>query len=127
MKMKTNIIYPAFALFAVAYLAVSPSALAVIPAPDGGYPNFNTAEGEDALFSLRTGATGIRNTASGIRAFFNLSSGDSNIAVGDFAGLALTSGSNNIYIGNGGGAATESSTIRIGTQGTQTKTFVAGV
>ena len=28
---------------------------AVVPAPDGGYPNFNTAEGQNALFSLTTG------------------------------------------------------------------------
>ena len=27
-------------------------AYAVLPAPDGGYPNGNTAEGTDALFSL---------------------------------------------------------------------------
>src|SRR5439155_25612889 len=62
-----------------------------------------------------------------IRALYNLGSGDSNIGVGAFAGLALISGSNNIYLGNGGGAATESNTIRIGTQGTQTATYMAGI
>ena len=35
-------------------LAVT-TARAVVPPPDGGYPNGNTAEGEDALFSLTTG------------------------------------------------------------------------
>ena len=35
--------------------ALSPAALAVTPARDGGYSNQNTAEGEDALFSLTTG------------------------------------------------------------------------
>ena len=40
---------------ALAGLALSPAARAVSPAPDGGYPNFNTAEGTDALFSLTTG------------------------------------------------------------------------
>ena len=35
---------------------------AVVPAPDGGYPNFTTAEGQQALFSLTTGSA---NTAVG--------------------------------------------------------------
>src|SRR4030095_1775965 len=96
MKMKTNIIYPAFALFAVAYLAVSPSALAVIPAPDGGYPNFNTAEGEDALFSLSTGA---RNTAIGYHALYSNTTGDSNTATGYVALLNNTTGYGNSAFG----------------------------
>ena len=33
-------------------LALSPTARAVTPAPDGGYPGHNTAEGTDALFNL---------------------------------------------------------------------------
>ena len=44
-------------LLAAACLALAPVALAVDPPPDGGYPNQNTAEGEDALFSLTTGST----------------------------------------------------------------------
>ena len=35
---------------------------AVSPAPDGGYPNFTTAEGQNALQNLTTGAG---NTAVG--------------------------------------------------------------
>jgi hypothetical protein len=42
-------------LLALTSFALSPWARAVDPAPDGGYPNGNTAEGEDALFSLTTG------------------------------------------------------------------------
>src|SRR5437667_3705954 len=42
--------------------ALSPAALAVTPARDGGYSNQNTAEGEDAVLSLTTGAD---NTAMG--------------------------------------------------------------
>src|SRR5437588_8604995 len=41
--------------FALACFALSPPSQAVTPAPDGGYPGFNTAEGDDALFSLTTG------------------------------------------------------------------------
>ena len=37
-------------------LALLHPAQAVVPAPDGGYPGFNTAEGDNALFSLTTGA-----------------------------------------------------------------------
>jgi hypothetical protein len=46
--------------------------------------------------------------------------------LGDSAGANLTTGNNNIDIGNAG-VAGESRTIRIGTSGTQTKTFVAGI
>jgi hypothetical protein len=52
--------------------------------------------------------------------------GSSNIAVGSNAGLNLTTGNNNIDIGNQG-VAGESGTIRIGTIGTQTKIFIAGI
>ena len=211
--------------------ALSPTAQAQLPppAPDGGYPNGNTAEGDGALFNLTTGidntatgfdalqsntigdsntangwqalmnnttingvsgirntavgyaalannttgdrntatgraalpnnTTGFRNTADGQDALFNNLTGDSNTATGDFAlfsnttgvantgigrnallnstggqntalgfqaGQNLTTGSNNIDIGNDGVAA-ESNTIRIGAQGTQTKTFMAGI
>jgi len=44
-----------FSALALACFALSPGAQAVSPAPDGGYPGGNTAEGENALFSLTTG------------------------------------------------------------------------
>ena len=53
--------------------------------------------------------------------------GDNNIALGASAGTNLFAGSNNIYIGNAGGGGGESGVIRIGTQGTQTATFIAGI
>src|SRR5438132_6230507 len=43
-------------------LALSSKAQAVSPAPDGGYPGGNTAEGQNALFSL---TSGTYNTAVG--------------------------------------------------------------
>ena len=39
----------------LACFALSPIALAVSPAPDGGYPGGNTGEGQNALLSLTTG------------------------------------------------------------------------
>ena len=32
---------------------------AVVPPPDGGYPGFNTAEGQKALFGLTTGTGNV--------------------------------------------------------------------
>jgi hypothetical protein len=83
---------------------------------------FNTAIGAGAL---QFNTTGDGNTAAGIDALFRIT-GNSNIALGENAGANLITGDNNIDIGNTGVAA-ESNTIRIGTQGTQTKTFIAGI
>ena len=55
----------------------------------------------------------------------NSTTGSNNIALGAGAGQSLTSGSNKIDIGNPG-LPVESGTIRIGTTGSQTATFVAG-
>ncbi len=57
------------ALFA---LALSSNAFGVVPAPDGGYPGNNTAEGTSALFSL---TTGINNTAVGANALLHATIG----------------------------------------------------
>ena len=73
-----------------------PAALAVDPPPDGGYPNQNTAEGEDALFSLTTGTD---NTAIGFNALFSNTTGSRNTAIGGQALLSNTTGSGNTAIG----------------------------
>ena len=52
--------------------------------------------------------------------------GRNNIALGNYAGGDLTTGGHNITIGSPG-LATEDSTIRIGNQGTQTATYLAGI
>ena len=87
----------------------------------GGY--YNTASG---VLALERNTTGYYNTATGNEALINNTTGYNNIAVGAFAGSALTTGNNNIDIGNQGGVG-ESNTIRIGIQGAQTNTFIAGV
>src|ERR1019366_1194909 len=83
----------------------------------------NTATGVEALFSNTTGED---NTAAGAFALSRNTTGGSNIGIGANAGANLTTGDNNIDIGNGG-VAGESNTIRIGTQGTQTATYIAGI
>jgi uncharacterized coiled-coil protein SlyX len=60
-----------FALFRIAQ--------AVVPAPDGGYPGFNTAEGQNALFGL---TTGVWNTALGAFTLSSDTTGNGNTAVG---------------------------------------------
>jgi hypothetical protein len=85
--------------------------------------NNNTANGAVALFN---NTSGDGNTAAGVEALNNNTSGSGNIALGNAAGENLTTGDNNIDIGNGG-VAGESNTIRIGTQGTQTSTYIAGI
>jgi hypothetical protein len=100
----------------------------------------NTASGYEALYftttgiedtgvgygALHTNTTGKENTALGNEALYAVTTGTNNIAMGFHAGIDLTSGSNDIDIGNTGVAA-ESGVIRIGTAGTQTRTFVAGI
>jgi hypothetical protein len=85
--------------------------------------SFNTATG---LVALQGNTTGSNNTANGLGALVSNTTGSSNIGVGFSAGGNLTTGSNNIDIGNAG-VAGESGTIRIGTQGTQTKAFIVGI
>src|SRR6478735_8707958 len=168
----------AFALIFIAFgltsFALSPGAQAVSPPPTGGYPDANTAEGDNALFSLTTGGfntaigrdalysnttgafntangayalnysttavnntatgaaalqnstTGLQNTANGVWALSSNTSGSSNIALGFLAGSLLTTGNNNIDIGNWG-VADENNTLRIGTAGTQTAAYIAGI
>src|SRR5438874_1755787 len=195
-------------VLALGWLALLPTARAVEPPPDGGYSNFNTAEGENALFYLTSGTyntaigwfallsnttgfyntalgasalnsnttgnsntavgisalalnttgidntatgldalysntigannaangygalfrntTGVVNTAIGSNALYSNTTGGSNIALGFQAGFNLTTGSLNIDVGNTGVAA-EANTIRVGTVGSQTNAYIAGI
>ena len=84
----------------------------------------NTAVGDAALLS---NTAGVNNTAVGSSALYG-DTGGSNTAIGAGAGSNLTTGDNNIDIGyNVVGVAAESNTIRIGSQGVQTRTFIAGI
>ena len=64
--------------------------------------------------------------ASGFNALLNNTTGNNNIALGYAAGANLSTGDDNIDIGHQG-VAGEASTIRVGTAGTQTATFIAGI
>jgi hypothetical protein len=90
----------------LASFTLSQMALAVSPAPGGGYPGLNTAEGVSlttgtdntangytALFSNTTGNT---NAASGLNALVS-NNGSLNIAVGFGTGQNLTTGDNKLH------------------------------
>jgi hypothetical protein len=79
------------------YLALSPAMRAVTPAPDGGYPAGNTAEGDFALFSLTTGQD---NTATGLDALFRNTTGNANTATGAEALVSNTTGAGNTASGS---------------------------
>jgi hypothetical protein len=107
----------AIPLFVVTLLVtcfgLMPQAQAVTPPPDGGYPNFTTAEGLNALKNLTTGAgnTGVGwySLFSDTAASFNtgvgagtlaLNTADNNTAVGAAALLLNTTGVSNTGIGS---------------------------
>lgn len=107
-------------LFALGFFAICESVRAVVPPPDGGYPGFNTAEGQNALFNLTTGVAnaaigwfslgsntdGSFNTAVGAGTLlFNIGNqttgeGTLNTAVGTVALLSNTAGSSNTAVGS---------------------------
>jgi Chaperone of endosialidase len=99
----------AFVILSLVCVGLLPEAHAVSPPPDGGYPGGNTAEGQNALFSLTSGTwntalgyralyqntTGNNNTATGLRALFSNLDGDNNVATGVYALFDNTSGEGN--------------------------------
>ena len=74
--------------------ALLPQAPAVVPPPDGGYPNFTTAEGTNALQSLTTGSA---NTAVGWHSLFSNAEGSFNTATGAGALLFNTADENTAF------------------------------
>jgi hypothetical protein len=83
----------------------------------------NTAFGYAAL---RSTTTGDHNIGFGYQALYLDSTGSNNIAMGYEAAYNVGTGSNIIEIGNVG-AGGDDNIIRIGTQGTQTATYIAGI
>jgi len=100
--------------FLITCFALLPNAQAVSPAPDGGYPNRNTAEGENALKTNTTGrdntavgynslgsnTTGRYNTANGAYALSDTSTGRRNTATGETALLRNNTGDSNTANGH---------------------------
>src|SRR5437588_9182389 len=80
----------------VACLGLPARAVLPPPAPDGGYPNGNTAEGTNALLSL---TSGMNNTAVGQGALTKNTSAGSNTAVGFKALTNNITGANNTATG----------------------------
>ena len=98
----TRIVYATVVSVIFGCFALLPPAQAVLPAPDGGYgpPYYgtgNTAEGEDALLNLSSGAF---NTATGFRALNSITTGNFNTAIGAGA-LFFNTGDDNTAVGSG--------------------------
>lgn len=88
---------------------------------DAGHQN--TAIGANALYH---NGNGNSNTAVGEYALVNSQGGTYNVAIGFKAGYYVGTSSNNIHVGNYG-VAGDKAVIRIGTQGTQSATYIAGI
>jgi hypothetical protein len=100
---------------------------------------WNTAAGHDALHNnttgyentgigraaLRNNISGSYNTALGVYAL-RYTTGSRNIALGHSAGRFNTGGEDSIFIGSEG-LNTDDATIRIGVEGTQNATYLAGI
>jgi hypothetical protein len=89
--MKPNI-PPVLIIFGLVCFALVQNTQAVSPPPDGGYPGFNTAEGQNALLSL---TSGIYNTAVGFSSLKSNTTGNLNTAIGINALSLNTTGFNN--------------------------------
>jgi len=77
--------------------------------------------------SLKNNITGGHNTALGDTTLFSLTTGNQNIAIGSGSGSGYTgSESGNIIVGNSGTVG-ESDVIRIGTTGSHSACYIAGI
>jgi hypothetical protein len=102
----------ALAFVMLCFVGVASTINAVVPPPDGGYPNGNTAEGQNALLNLTSGGfntavgwlsmrsdlTGSFNTAVGAGTLFR-NNADENTAIGTGALLSNNAGFQNTATG----------------------------
>src|SRR6266540_5253035 len=84
MKNRTHIFATILLTLGLSALCPTPKIFGVVPAPDGGYPGGNTAEGQTALLSL---TSGLYNTGVGIYSLLSLT--DGNFCTGIGAGTLL--------------------------------------
>src|SRR4029077_11958303 len=112
--MKNLCITFAAIVLTLGFLAFPQRTQAVVPAPDGGYPGGNTAEGQNALlslnvnaginntavgwFSLKSNIEGQLNTAVGAGTLFN-NTASTNTAIGGAAMFSNTGGNTNTAVG----------------------------
>ncbi len=116
---------------ATGYLALWASLAGDGNVADGAYALWNNVNGSGnsalGYFALGNNTIGQQNVAVGSNALMANTIGFNNIAIGYFAAAnASLDSSNNIHIGNRG-APGDNKMIRIGTAGTQTSFFTAGV
>jgi hypothetical protein len=90
-----NAIPPILIVYALGWLALLSDTQAVSPPPDGSYPNFNTAEGQNALQSL---TNGFGNSGLGALTLFTDSTGSFNTAV-DAGALLFNNADSNTAVG----------------------------
>jgi hypothetical protein len=94
-KLTLSVVALALGCFGLACFALLPTAQAVVPPPDGGYPGGNTAEGTNALLSLTTGQY---NTAVGLNSLSTTTTGNFNTAIGS-AALRFNTANYNTAVG----------------------------
>src|SRR6266542_873006 len=104
MKNRTHIFATILLTLGLSALCPTPKTFGVVPAPDGGYPGGNTAEGQNALLSL---TSGIYNTGVGIYSLLSITDGDFNTGVGAGTLLVNTADQNTA---TGAGALLSNST-----------------
>jgi hypothetical protein len=129
--------YEALTTNSIGAYTTAVGAFALQASTTGGY---DTAFGAYALIANTTGSgnsafgyaglrsmtSGSNNIGFGYQTLYLNSTGSNNIAMGYQGGYYVLNGSNNIEIGSLGAYA-DSDVIRIGTPGTQTKAYVAGI
>jgi Chaperone of endosialidase len=91
-------ILPVLIAIMLTCFGLTPTARAVVPPPDGGYPGGNTAEGQNALLSLTSGTF---NTAVGWFALGSNTESDFNTAIGAGTLVLNTLGLQNTATGAG--------------------------